>query len=334
MLAARITGYEGCFSYFETKKLIKELDEFCPDVVHLHTLHNSYINLRLLFSYIKKKNILVVWTLHDCWPFTGHCTHFTVVQCDKWKTGCDKCTQIREYPSSIFDNSRKMWKHKKRWFTGVKNMIIVTHSKWLANLVKQSYLKEYSIRIINNGIDLSVFKPTENDFKIAKNIGKRKIILGVTSVWTDKKGLSDFVKLSQVLDDDYQIVLVGVSKTQISELPPNIIAIERTNSKKELAMIYSAADVFVNPTYEETFPTTNLEARACQLPIVTYRTGGSPESSGEYGVVVECGNIEQLKREIISVCKAKNIAVSDCEGLDNQTVYGRYLDIYKMSGAC
>mgnify|MGYP002532974705 FL=1 len=158
---ARITGYNGCFAWIETHKLLKEIDKFHPDIIHLHNLHDSYINLPMLFSYIKKHDIPVVWTLHDCWSFTGQCPYFTMVKCDEWKTGCHDCPQYKEYPSSLYDNTKMMWRLKKKWFTGVKNMTIVTPSKWLAGLVKESYLRDYPVQVINNGIDLNVFKPAE-----------------------------------------------------------------------------------------------------------------------------------------------------------------------------
>lgn len=167
---ARITGFNGCFAWFETYKLLKKIDEFKPDIIHLHNLHDSYINLPMLFSYIKKHNVPTVWTLHDCWAFTGQCPHFTMVKCDKWKTGCYGCPQYKAYPSSLYDNTKRMWQLKKKWFTGVKNMTIVTPSEWLANLVNESYLKEYPIKVINNGIDLNVFKPTPS--------GKLKCVWG------------------------------------------------------------------------------------------------------------------------------------------------------------
>lgn len=159
---SRITGFNGCFAWIETRKLLKKIDEFKPDIIHLHNLHDSYINLPMLFSYIKKHNVPTVWTLHDCWAFTGHCPHFTIAKCDKWKTGCFGCKQYKGYPASIYDNSKLMWKLKKKWFTGVKNMTIVTPSRWLGDLVQKSYLKEYPVLVINNGIDLSVFKPTSD----------------------------------------------------------------------------------------------------------------------------------------------------------------------------
>lgn len=168
---AGITGLNGCFSYFSTLHFLRKLDKFKPDIVHLHNLHNSYINLPLLFNYIKKHNIKTVWTLHDCWAFTGQCPYFTMVKCDKWKTGCHNCPQYGQYPESRVDRTKTMWQLKKKWFTGVKDMTIVTPSQWLADLVNESYLKDYPVRVINNGIDLDVFKPTPSSFREKYGLG-------------------------------------------------------------------------------------------------------------------------------------------------------------------
>ena len=207
---AGITGLNGCFSYFSTLKLLKKLDKLKPDIIHLHNLHNCYINLSLLFKYIKKHNIKTVWTLHDCWAFTGHCPHFDMIGCDKWKTGCYGCPQYKEYPKSLFDNSKYMYNLKKKWFTGIKDMTIVTPSEWLAGLVKESYLKDYPVKVINNGIDLNVFKPTESDFRKKYALENKYIVLGVAFGWGRRKGLDVFVELARRLDKEkYKVVLVG-----------------------------------------------------------------------------------------------------------------------------
>ena len=241
---ARITGFNGCFAWFETYKLLKKIDEFKPDIIHLHNLHDSYINLPMLFSYIKKHNVPTVWTLHDCWAFTGQCPHFTMVKCDKWKAGCYGCPQYKEYPASLYDNTKKMWQLKKKWFTGVKNMTIVTPSEWLAGLARESYLKQYPIEVINNGIDLNVFKPTHSNFRKQYGIpGDKYIVLGVSFAWGYRKGLDCFVEMAEKLGEQYQIVLVGTDDEIDKNLPHNIISIHRTQNQKELAEIYSAADI-------------------------------------------------------------------------------------------
>ena len=301
---ARITGFNGCFAWFETYKLLKKIDEFKPDIIHLHNLHDSYINLPMLFSYIKKHNVPTVWTLHDCWSFTGQCPYFTIAKCDRWKAGCHNCPQYKEYPASLYDNTKKMWQLKKKWFTGVKNMTIVTPSEWLAGLAKESYLKEYPIQVINNGIDLDVFKPTHSNFREQYGIpGDKYIVLGVSFAWGYRKGLDCFAEMAEKLGDKYQIVLVGTDGEIDKNLPKNIISIHRTQNQKELAEIYSTADVFAMPTREENYPTVNMEAIACGTPVVTFDTGGSPEMLNEkVGRVVPVDDVDEMINAIQDMC--------------------------------
>lgn len=330
VLAARLTGLNGCFAWIETMKLLKQLDEFQPNVIQLHNLHDSYVNLPMLFSYIKKREIAVVWTLHDCWAMTGHCTHFTVAECDRWKTGCFACAQVHSYPKSILDNSSIMWRMKRTWFTGIKDMQIVTPSKWLANLVDQSFLRIYPIHVINNGIDISVFRPTENKRKQLFDTEGKKLVLGVSFGWNEKKGLNDFLKLAKIIDDEFLIVLVGVNENLEKSFPDNIIGISRTESQKQLVDIYSSVDVFVNLTYEDTYPTVNLEARACGLPVITYDSCGSPESAGEDGVVVEKGNIHGVRSAIVELVKKERKRSLSANSISSNSRFLEYVDLYRQ----
>ena len=332
---ARITGFNGCFAWFETYKLLKKIDEFKPDIIHLHNLHDSYINLPMLFSYIKKHNVPTVWTLHDCWAFTGQCPHFTIVKCDKWKVGCHNCPQYKEYPASLYDNTKKMWQLKKKWFTGVKNMTIVTPSEWLAGLARESYLKQYPIEVINNGIDLNVFKPSHSNFRERYEIPAEKhIILGVSFAWGYRKGLDCFVEIAEKLGEQYQIVLVGTDDEIDKNLPHNIISIHRTQNQKELAEVYSAADVFVMPTREENYPTVNMEAIACGTPVVTFDTGGSPEMlDDKTGIVVEANDIEATKKAIKDICEKKKCndeeyIVACSKKSDMKKRFAEYIELY------
>ena len=299
----RLTGLHGYFSYFSTLRFLRKVKKFSPDIIHIHNLHGWYINFPLFFKFIKKHNIPVVWTLHDCWSITGHCPHFTMIGCDRWKSGCFDCAQYKEYPKSILDTSKTMYKMKKKWFNGIENMTIVTPSKWLSEIIKQSYLSKYPVQIINNGIDLEVFKPTESDLR--KRLGLSdtdKIILGVSLGWNNKKGLDVFIELAKRLDSHYKIILVGTDNSTDALLPESVISIHRTSNRKELAEIYSAADVFVNPTREDTFPTVNVESLACGTPVITFRTGGSPEIIDESsGYVVETDDIDEMEKRIISL---------------------------------
>lgn len=297
-LQSRLLDNHGFVSRHATRKFLQQLDQIKPDIIHLHNIHGYYINIEYLFRYLKNVNIPVVWTLHDCWPITGHCAYFDYFNCVRWKTRCHDCPNIQGYPKSIIiDRSERNFEIKRSIFTSVRNLTIVTPSVWLKNIVKESFLKNFPIHVINNGVDLNVFKPCKNLNTLNKYRinDKKKIILGVASIWGRRKGLTDFLKLSSILNDDYQIVLVGLSEKQLYDLPSNITGLRRTENVKELAQLYSSADVFVNPTYVDNFPTTNIEALACGTPVVTYRTGGSPEAVDQNtGYVVEKSNIDML----------------------------------------
>ena len=299
-LQSRLLGHTGFYSKAATQKFIQEIEEYQPDLVHLHNLHGYYLHIGLLFDYLKEKQIPVVWTLHDCWAFTGHCAHFDEVHCDQWKTQCTHCVQTGTYPACwLRDNVKRNFEEKKQLFTALSNMVIVTPSRWLADHVKASFLGKFPVEVIHNGIDQNVFYPTEGDFRKKYHLENKHIILGVASAWSRSKGLYDFIELAKRLPDDHQIVLVGLTAKQIAEMPKGILCIERTNNAQELAEIYTAADVFVNPTWADTFPTVNIEALACGTPVLTYRTGGSPEIADvSCGCVVEPGDLDGLLREI------------------------------------
>ncbi len=293
-IRTRLFDEHGFGSKKATEKFLQWADEFDPDIVWLHNIHGYYINIELLFAWIKKRpNMQVKWTLHDCWAFTGHCSYFTLVKCEQWRTHCSYCSQKARYPSSILkDNCKNNFDRKKAAFTGVENMTLITPSQWLADLVKQSFLGEYPVEVHYNTIDTQVFKPTESDFRESRGLKDKKIVLGVASVWDERKGLGDFIKLSELLDDRFAIVLIGLTKKQIGQIPERIIALTRTNSTRELAEIYSSADVFFNPTYEDNYPTVNLESEACGTPVITYRTGGAPETlHSERSTVVDVGDL-------------------------------------------
>lgn len=326
----RITDKTGFASKKVTRALINKLQQIEPDIIHLHNIHGYYLNIELLFNYIRNNNIKVVWTLHDCWAFTGHCAYFDMVGCEKWKTGCHDCEQKKTYPSSLIkDNSYWNWEKKRSLFTNL-NITLVTPCKWLKNIVKQSFLKEYPVEVIYNGIDLNTFHPEKTDFEEKYNLQGKYVILGVASEWTERKGLKDFLKLEEMLDRiKYKIVLVGLTQKQIKELPDSIVGIERTQNVQELVGIYTRANVFFNPTYEDNFPTTNLEAIACGTPVITYNTGGSPETISEKtGVIFEKGDLKSVFQWILSnssfVVDGKLVA----DGKDEMIL--KYLQLYNV----
>lgn len=334
---ASFTGFNGFFSVITSYRLLCKLNRIKPDIIHLHNIHGSYINLPLLFRYIKKHSIPIIWTLHDCWSFTGHCPHFTMVNCEKWKTGCYKCPQYRYYPKSYVDRTKTMYKLKKKWFTGVENMTLVTPSQWLADLVKQSYLKDYNVKVINNGIDLNIFKPTPSNFREKYNLGDKYIVLGIAFGWGKRKGLDVFIELSKCLDSNkYKIVLVGTDKNTEEQLPDNIISIHRTQNQQELAEIYTAADIFANPTREDNYPTVNMEAIACGTPVITFRTGGSPEILDDTcGVVVDCDDNQAMLLQIQRICEIKPFSKKACikqaTKFDMNDKYQEYMKLYEDS---
>lgn len=337
-ILTRVTDRHGFGSRNATIKLIEKINEIKPDIIQLQHLHGYFINIQILFNFLSETNIPVVWTFHDCWSFTGHCAHYEFSGCDKWMTHCKKCPQKHEYPkSSLLDNSYQNYLIKKELFNSVQNLTIVPVSKWLGEETKKSFLSKNQIQVIQNGIDLEKFKICENSIKIKYGIEKKYLILGVASPWSERKGLNFFVELSKSINYiNYQILLVGLTKQQIKDLPSNIIGVERTESVTELAEIYSAADVFVNPSLEDTFPTTNLEALACGTPVITFRSGGSPEAIDENtGIVVEKGNIHEMEKAIYHIQKKdKEYYQSICRQraelyFDKKKCFSKYIELYK-----
>ena len=388
-LMTRLFDDRGYWSRIATKKFLKWAEEYDPDLLWLHNLHDYFINIDMLFDWIKSRpQMEVKWTQHDCWAFTGHCSYFTMVKCEQWKTHCSYCPKKTPFPhDSLFNQCQRNFDRKKKAFTGVKNMTLISPSQWLADLIKESFLREYPVQVVHNTIDTNIFKPTPSDFRKQYGVEDKKIVLGVASAWTKRKGLDDFIRLSEMLDDTYAIVLVGLTDKQIKKLPKKIIGIKRTNnieelaglyttadvfvnpsreetfgmttieaqacgtpaivykdtaceevvknygglaveqdfgslhatiirklsgggvivliprtnSATELAEIYTASDVFVNPTYEDNYPTVNLEARACGTPVITYDTGGSPESAGSNAVVVDTGDVTTLYENVCNI---------------------------------
>lgn len=345
---------EGLASRCATRAFLKELDAVKPDVVHLHNIHNHFLNYELLFAYLAEKKIPVVWTQHDQWAITGHCM-YTLDGCEKWKDGCIDCQMKRsDYPASFIIRSERNWKLKKKVLASLPELTIVPVSEWLADNMRQSHLKDRPIEVIHNGIDINVFKPQTMDVHKRYGIDEGKnIVLGVSSVWNKDKGLFDFIKLSK--NPDFIVLLVGLKQEQVdmfnsSEYKDcNIVPVCRTQNQQELAMLYSMADVFVNPTYADMFPTVNLEALACGTPVITYKTGGSPEAVGgktsnnsgkavekyETGAVVETGNLEALAatiQEFRDIGFKKNHS-ANCrrraeECFDKDRCFGKYIKLY------
>lgn len=298
-LMTRMWDMQGFGSRRATKAFLQKVDDYQPDVIHLHNLHGYYINIEELFQYLKRKKVKVVWTLHDCWAFTGHCVYFQNIGCVRWKEGCHDCPLVREYPASFFlDRSQKNYIKKKELFTGVKNMTILVPSHWLEERVRQSFLQDYDVRVVYNGINLETYKPRKSDFRIKYGLKKTFIVLGVANVWSERKGLNIFFELAEILGEEYRIVLVGLNQEQIASLPEKVLGLPKTDSAAELAQIYTAADVFVNPSREETFGLTVAEAMACGTwPIVYSNTACAEVVERGTGQAVE-GGIRELAAAI------------------------------------
>ena len=329
-MMSRIFDKEGLYSSVATKKMIDLIKNYSPNIIHLHNIHGHYLNYKILFDFINEHNIPVVWTLHDCWTITGHCAHFDSISCKKWLNGCKNCPQKNSYPSSILmDNSANNYKLKKHLFTSVNEMVIVTPSNWLKAYIDASFMGMHKTMVIHNGIDTDIFKKTDSEFVKQFHLEDKKIVLGVASKWSKNKGFDDLIKLSKKLPQDYKIVIIGLCAKQLKNLPDNILGLEKTKNQQELVKWYSLANVFVNPTYEDTFPTVNIEAQCCGTPVVTYKTGGSPETIVEgCGIVVEQGNADELAKAIEQI--SANKLTEDCKNIfDKNICFSKYISLYE-----
>ncbi len=303
-LRSRLLDDTGFGSRGATRQFLKWVREYDPDVIWLHNLHGYYIHIGELFSYLRTCGKRILWTLHDCWAFTGHCAYFDYVQCEKWKTGCHHCPEKAAYPQSILlDSSRSNYEKKKALFTGIPNLTLTVPSRWLKSRVEQSFLGEYPVEVVYNQVNRSVFKPTAGDFRQKYGLEEKTVLLGVASVWDRRKGLEDFLELAKLLDGSFRIVLIGLSPEQIKTLPESILGLPRTNCVEELAQAYTAADVFVNPSVEETFGLTTLEAHCCGTPAVVYRDTACQEIAEQFGGIAVDRGAGQLYEAVLRLTK-------------------------------
>lgn len=339
-LMNRVFDNDGFMARRTTSALIEKIKMINPDVIHLHHLHGYFINIEILFEFLSQSNIPLVWSFHDCWSFTGHCAHYEYVNCQKWQTQCYSCPQKGQYPKSlILDGSRRNYNDKKRIFTSVKNMVIVPVSNWLGKEVQKSFLRNYSVKVIQNGIDLDVFKPHCSRSSVFDKYGIEKekfLVLGVASTWSHRKGLDIFINFVKIIAADCQIVMVGLTKSQIKEAPQEIIGIERTEDVQELSDLYSAADVFVNPTLEEALGLTNIEAIACGTPVITFNSGGASETIDDTtGIIVRDKNATAISKAVQEVReKGKLFYSKSCREraeiyFNKKDRYREYIELYK-----
>ncbi|MBI6040164.1 glycosyltransferase [Clostridium perfringens] len=333
---AYFLGIDGKLCIKATKQLINKMEIIKPDIVHLHNLHNCYINLKLLFEYLNNNNIKVVWTLHDCWAFTGQCTHFASLECEKWKNGCYKCSNYKNYPKTLFDNSKYMYRLKEKIFTSLNNLTIVVPSIWLKKQVEKSFLNKYDTRVIYNGINLKKFSPIKSRFKKNNNLDGKKIILGVAYSWSNKKGLNIFLELSKIIDEQYIIVLVGLDEKLIKEILvnkkiTNIIALPKTKTTKELVDIYSSADCFLNPSLQESMSLVTVEAMACGLPVIVSNKTALPELIDEScGIIVENYNAKSFYEAVINMesrFDSKN-SIKRAQYFSDERNFNEYIELY------
>ena len=330
-LKSRAFGNYGFNSKKLTERLISKLDEIEPDIVHLHNLHGHGCNLEMLFNYFKEKKIKLFWTFHDCWAFTGYCPHYDMIGCDKWQEQCSDCPQKGAY-SFFFDKSDKLYTKKQKLFSDL-DLTIITPSRWLESQVKKSFLRKYPVKVINNGIDLDIFKPRESDFREKYGLRDKFIISGVAFNWDKRKGIDVFGRLARELPDDCRIVLVGTDVNSKKLLPDNVITIDRTENQTQLAEIYSACDLFVNATREDTFPTVNIEALACGTPVLTFNTGGSSEIIDcTCGMTVEKNDVESLYDAVLYIKEKRPFTKEDClkrsADYRKEDKFREYADLY------
>lgn len=331
-LKTALLDRHGFGSRRATEKLVQQIQALQPDVIGMHNIHGYYLNIEVLFDYFAKIETPVIWTLHDCWSFTGHCTFYDSIGCERWKTQCHTCPKKDKYPRSYgFDNSRANYLDKKKIFTSARNLQLVTPSHWLARQLASSYLQDVPVRVIHNGVDTNAFTPdVSSDYPKQLGLEGKKVILGVASIWDERKGLAEFIKLGELLPANYQILLVGLSQKQIDQLPPTIHGLNRTESLEELCALYAYAAVYCNPTFQDNFPNTNIEALACGTPVVAYRTGGCPEAVDQAtGRIVPVGNIDALKAAILEITAEDRLHLRNVcrqRALDHFNKDERYLD--------
>lgn len=335
VLGTRLFDNTGFYSKRATRKFLKWVDSYQPDLIHLHNIHGYYLNIEMLFHYLKEKKIPVVWTLHDCWAYTGHCCHFAAAGCQKWQKECGNCALRGEYPTSMLaDNSRGNHRWKKALFCGVEKLQIVTPSDWLGSCAAQSFLGEYPRKTIYNGVDLSVFCPTESDLVQKYRLENKRIILGVASAWNKHKGLEGFFRLAQMLDDSYQVVLIGLTESQMQSLPRNVLGIQRTNSIRELAQIYTAAYVHVSMSREEAMGLTVIEANACGTPVIVFDSTALPEIvTDDTGVVLKECTPEAVAQALADTDFSKERFRTGCiahaRRFEKKKMYSKYMELYR-----
>ncbi len=336
-IESRLFDNHGQSSKSATKQLVKKLEAIEPSVLHFHNIHGYYLNYELLIDFVNSNNLPVVWTFHDFWPITGHCSYFSDIPCDKWKSKCHSCPKIGFYPKAYVDRSGRNFEHKKEVFSSIRNLIVTPVSEWASGLVRQSFLKDKEVRTIYNGIDLNIFKPVpETTIREQYRLEGKKILLALATTWGERKGWSDYIRLAGEISHEYVIVMVGVSPTQKKDMPGNILCIQRTNDVEELVSWYNTADIVMNLSYQETFGLTTVEGFACGTPGIVYNCTASPELMNDrVGEIVKAGDIDGVKLAIEKIlCQDKSYYSGHClelvkDKFNAKDRYTEYLTLYQ-----
>lgn len=331
----KLLDAEGYGSVLGTRRLIRDMERFDPDIIHLHNLHGCYLNLPMIFRALHRMHKPVLWTLHDCWPFTGHCAYFDYCGCDSWQTACKSCPQQRSYPICIgLDGSARNYRMKKRLFAPLEHLTFVAPCEWMKQPLSHSFLQNKPVRVIYNGINRSAFRPVQSDLRRRYGLESTRVVLAVASEWDERKGLNFLVEAARRMGEGYRFVAIGVNEKQLRELPKGMIGIPHTESLTELAGWYTTADCLANPTMEDNMPMVNLEALACGTPVAVFRTGGCPEAvTPECGVVVPKADVEALCGAIQTLCNEKAFGTQAClrraAAFDAQNTFRAYVTLYK-----
>jgi glycosyltransferase involved in cell wall biosynthesis len=328
----RLLDHEGLGSRFETQRLIKKIQVIHPDVVHLHNIHDHWLNYKLLFEYLNRTDIKVVWTLHDCWSYTGGCSHYTLLNCNKWQTECKNC--VRSH--LLRDYSNQQFHLRKDLFTANMNLTLVSVSKWLEGEVRKSFLKDAHIQTILNGVDVNLFRPIKvSDINNKYNLHGKFVLVAAATAWSSAKGLEDYKVLATLLPSDCTLILIGLNEKQLRSLPQSIIGLPRTANVQELVEFYSRADVVMNLSYQESFGLTTVEGLACGSPSIVYNATASPELvTPETGIVVEPGDIHGVLSAILKIKQKGKVAYSTAcrqraeQYFDKNKNFEKYIQLY------
>lgn len=341
LVRTRVFGDHLKGSGFSTKQLIKLIEKLDPNIVHIHQVHGYYLHVPILFKYLRKSDRKIVWTLHDCWSYTGHCSYYTKIGCQKWLKECHNCPQFSGYPKSyFFDRSKEEFNLKKELFASMQNLHLVAISDWLKEEVSKSILAELPISVIKNGVDLEIFKPIKFNKELEKKkrgITSKNVVIATGTTWNSSKGLEDYKKLGAKLPNNTTLLLVGIPTYLQVGFPNSTICIERTESKEELSLLYNIADVVLSLSYQESFGLTIPEGLACGTPGVAYRNTALKEHISEHtGKLVMTGNIQEASQAIAEVIEVGKSAMSEAcisfchKNYNLKNNYQNYLSLYSQ----